>query len=456
MRSVKLNRPEANNKRSTTAKNMNPKFNDLNELKILIVAEHASARFGGEAALALHYFRVLRRRGISTWLVVHERTRRELCESFDEDQQWIHFVTDNWLHRALWRLGKHLPAGLASFTTAFGIRLVTQISQRRIVRQLVLKEQISVVHQPMPVSPKEPSLIYDVGAPVIIGPMNGGMDFPLPFRSMQGLAEKLSLRLGRFLAAFLNYLIPGKRRAALLLVANERTRLALPEGVSKNVSTLVENGVNLALWSGAALCPQQDSGSITHFVFMGRLIPLKGVDLLLEAFALACREIQATLTIIGDDIERGPLEIQARKLGLTDAMPEKERKAGKVRFLGWLSQPECAAALKATDVLVLPSLRECGGAVVLEAMALGIPVIATDWGGPADYLDPSCGILVAPISKVGFILELTKAMIRMAKNPAEREHMGIAGQTKVISEFDWEVKVDKMLEFYRQVVGAVQ
>ena len=58
-----------------------------------------------------------------------------------------------------------------------------------------------------------------------------------------------------------------------------------------------------------------------------------------------------------------------------------------VKFSGFLSQPDCARRLQAADVFVLPSLFECGGAVVLEAMAVGLPVIATAWGGPLDYLD---------------------------------------------------------------------
>ncbi|NEQ17735.1 MAG: group 1 glycosyl transferase, partial [Moorea sp. SIO3E2] len=55
-------------------------------LRVLIAAEHASAKFGGEAALPLHYYRILRQRGIPTWLVVHERTRAELEALFPQDQ----------------------------------------------------------------------------------------------------------------------------------------------------------------------------------------------------------------------------------------------------------------------------------------------------------------------------------------------------------------------------------
>src|SRR5205823_14341259 len=131
------------------------------------------------------------------------------------------------------------------------------------------------------------------------------------------------------------------------------------------------------------------------------------------------REIPtATLQIMGSGVMRQPLEAQATAAGLN----------GSVTFRGWVSQPECAKILGSADVFVLPSLYECGGAVVLEAMALGLPVIATDWGGPADYLDSSCGILVDPASPEAFAQGLADAMLRLGRDESLRRSMGAAGR----------------------------
>ena len=100
-------------------------------------------------------------------------------------------------------------------------------------------------------------------------------------------------------------------------------------------------------------------------------------------------------------------------------------------------------------MLVLPSLLECGGAVVLEAMSLGKPVIATAWGGPLDYLDPGCGVLVAPASREAIVEGFEAAMVALAHSPERRRKLGEQGLRKVKREFDWETKVDGMLDIYR-------
>ena len=357
--------------------------------RILIVAEHASAQFGGEAILPLHWFRKLRARGIEAWMIVHDRTRTELKALMPDQIDRVHFVSDTWLHKLMWRLGRIMPAQIAYFTTGYISRLSSQISACRLARRLIAEKDITVVHQPIPVSPREPSCLYDLGAPVVMGPMNGGMTYPPGFEAPDGKIRTIRMltALGRRASDLVHYLMPGKLRAATLLVANERTRQGLPSGCGGTVVELVENAVDLTLWSASG-GPARDGNSLgpTHFAFVGRLVDWKAVDLLLLAFAKVCARHPARFTVYGDGPMRAAWEDQSRRLGL----------AHIVQFAGWLSQRECSAALNGADVLVLPSLYECGGAVVLEAMACGLPVVATNWGGPADYIDPACGILVDP------------------------------------------------------------
>jgi glycosyltransferase involved in cell wall biosynthesis len=410
--------------------------------RIVIVAEHASTRFGGEAILPLHYFRILRSRDLDVHLVVHARTRDELAELLPEDRCRLHFIPDSLLHRALWRAGRPLPSRVSGATFGFASRLLTQFLARRIVGRLVREQAIQVVHQPIPVSAREPSLLFGLGVSVVIGPLNGGMSFPPAFRDLQGSLSRATLALARGVSNLANRFLPGKLQANVVLVANERTRRALPQGVSGRVIELVENGVDLATWTAAK--PRAGVEGVTRFVFLGRLVDWKAVDVLLEAFQGLRGAPPCRLEIIGDGVMRPALEALAARLGIAEA----------VTFTGWLSHAAAAERLRSADSLVLPSLYESGGAVVLEAMATGIPVIACAWGGPTDYLDESCGILVPPTTRDALVSGFREAMSRLARSPELRQAMGRAGRERAVRDFDWERKVDRILEIYAEAVAA--
>ena len=303
---------------------------DGRPLSILIVSEHASTRFGGEAALAFHYFRVMRTRGLDVRLLTHARVRDELLAAFPEEHERLLFIEDSPVQRWLWRAGKPLPRRLASFTTGFASRIITQLAQRRVARRLVREAGVQVVHQPMPVSPREPSLLFDLGAPVLIGPLNGNMQFPPGFRPRDGVWVSAIERVGRAASGLMNTLFPGKRRAAIVLVANERTAQALPTRRLGKIVLLAENGVDLSLFTSTARqLPAPGERRPTRFVYMGRLVDWKAVDLLLQAFAQARDHADISLTIIGDGPERAPLEMLAARLGIIEAAPGH---AGKVHF----------------------------------------------------------------------------------------------------------------------------
>ena len=104
---------------------------------------------------------------------------------------------------------------------------------------------------------------------------------------------------------------------------------------------------------------------------------------------------------------------------------------------------------KGSDLLVLPSLWEGMPNVVLEAMATGTPVIATAWGGPEDYIDESCGILIPPTSVEAMVLGFRAAMQRLIDEPQLRCKLVEAARKKIEAGFNWEDKVDRMLAIYK-------
>ncbi len=487
--------------------------------RVLIVAENTSRKFGGEAAIPYHLFRLLRLRGAEVRLLTHERNREELSRLFPDDMGRMHFLKNLPIHNLLHRITERLGGRLGAITTRLAGRMISQRHALRAVREMVARYEIDVVHQPTPVSPKELSLLRDVGAPVVFGPLNGGMHWPRGHAPTDGRLMHATVVAVRAVAAGLHLLMPAKRRAALVMVANERTRRALPPMMRARVEQVVENGVDMALWRRAGRAegtridkagidgarvqnaPIDDArvhdapmdgarvgdrrvddardggarvdgaridgapldhagpgeagndngrgaGSATRLVFMGRLDAWKGVIHLIDAVGSAVRQgADIELEIIGTGQTMSAAEARVAALGLD----------GRVRFSGWLVQEEAARRLHRSDVFVLPSLFECGGAVVLEAMAAGLPVIATRWGGPADYIDDTCGILVDPTGgPEPFTRRLTDAVLRLHRDAGLRRRMGDAGEAKAAREFDWQRKIDRIIELYDEVVSSRQ
>ena len=412
--------------------------------KICMVAPNASLQFGGEAALPWLFFKYLRQRGVDVHLVVHARTRTEVLAGLPNDHDRIHFSPETKIDRLLWKCGAPFPDKIDVQTFGIVRHLYNQRFQRKIVRRLIAERGIQLVHEMTPVSPKQLSLMYNLGVPVVIGPLAGGMTYPPAFRHLESRGATAVEVVGRALSPLLNQLVPGKQNAAALIVANDRARDALPKGVRGKIFQIPDAGVDLAVWSHKVDLPPRSDDNI-RFVYLGRLVDFKGVQFLIPAFKIVAeQEPRAVLEIVGDGERRRMLEQMAHRLNLQD----------RVNFAGWASAEQAVIRLRQADVFVMPSLREVGGLVLLEAMAVGLPVITTDWGGPAEHVTDETGIRVAPTSRDGFIQGFADAMLRLARDGELRRRMGQAGLQRAQTNFyDWSQKTDRLLEIYAEVLA---
>ncbi|MHB8771653.1 MAG: glycosyltransferase family 4 protein [Syntrophales bacterium] len=146
----------------------------------------------------------------------------------------------------------------------------------------------------------------------------------------------------------------------------------------------------------------------------GRLTAIKGQDVLIRAVAeLVRRGHDVALVLLGEGELRGELEELARRLGIGD----------RVHFLGWRS--DVAGVMAAFDIFCLPSLNEGMGKVLVEAMAMGKPIAASDIGGIRDIVRPGENGLLVP---VGDGAAWVAALTRLARDPEERRRLGEAGR----------------------------
>ena len=176
----------------------------------------------------------------------------------------------------------------------------------------------------------------------------------------------------------------------------------------------------------------------SRLLFIGRLVPYTGVDVLLRALSA----IDATAWIVGDGPLRASLEREAAERGL----------AGRALFLGALPDAEVVARLHACDVLVLPSVThaETFGMVQLEAMACGVPVVSTNVKSGVPWVNRhgETGLVVEP----GDSDALTEALRQLTSDPLLRDRMGAAGRARVAREFTLAAMATRTAAIYRDVV----
>ena len=171
----------------------------------------------------------------------------------------------------------------------------------------------------------------------------------------------------------------------------------------------------------------------------GRLTPVKGhVHLIAAAAKILAVHPDTTFVLLGDGELKGRLIEQAEALGL----------AGKVRFPGW--RPDVAAVMSAFDVFALPSLNEGMGRVLVEAMALSRPVVASRTGGITDLVEDGRNGLLVPPGDAG---ALADAILRLLGDAALRAAMGGEGRRRA-EIYSTERMVEKIEELYAMSTGA--
>jgi glycosyltransferase involved in cell wall biosynthesis len=418
-------------------------------IRILIAAENISMKMGGEASLPLYYARLFQERGAEVWLTCHERVAAELNDALPDLVSRTILVSDTQSQRVMWARRSVLPYRLSDTFVGNAIHFSTQRRMRNVALELVRDGKIDVVFEPSPITPKGLSFMYDLGVPVVIGPLCGGMSFPPAFRQLDSLAVRTTIELSRHASYLAHRVVPGKLNAAVLLVANRTTEAALPIGHRARVIRLFESGVDLDIWRPDPEGSKPVSSSGTEpirFVFSGRFVDWKGIQYLVPAFAKAVARVPGcVLDLIGG----GELEGEVR------AQIAAEKVESSVRLHGWLARPDAARIVREADVFMMPSLRECGGTAILEAMAMAKPVITTNWGGPADYVTPSCGILVDPSSPQAFIDGMVEAIVKLAQSPELRRQLGQGGVRRVREDhLDWNSKADRVLEVLHEAIAA--
>jgi glycosyltransferase involved in cell wall biosynthesis len=257
------------------------------------------------------------------------------------------------------------------------------------------------------------------------------------------------------------------RHANLILGCSEfiagRIRAAFPQFASR--CRAVYNGVDLDLFAPGPEPGSNHRAGTQRVMYAGRLSPEKGLHVLLDAFQLvAKRWPQATLEIIGPEGAAGQefvvaLSDEARVRALAAFYEGPYLAALQARLSPDVAErvflchrmphPQLAARLRAATVFVHPAVwNEPFGMNVVEAMASGVPVIASRAGGPAETIvDSRTGVLVPPAD----VPALAEAILRLLPDEQLRRALGRAARRRAVELFSWDGIATKMLNLYQEL-----
>lgn len=310
--------------------------------------------------------------------------------------------------------------------------------------------EFDLVHMITPLSPITSSRLLRrvgrAGVPYVMGPINGGIPWPKGFDNLRR-QEREWLSYIRGLHALRPGLRATRAGAAAIVLASKHTYqevVGADPTLRDRAIYLPENAIDPKRFPRLNRAPDMPSrvGPL-RAAFVGRLVPLKAVDLLLDATVDLMRDGKLELDIIGDGPEMEKLKGMAARQGVADA----------VRFPGWLAHDQVQERLAQSQVLAFPSIKEFGGGAVLEAMALGLAPVVVDYGGPAELVPPGCGEIVPMGSRQQIVDGYRECLSRLAEDPKGVHDMGCRAQQFVRNHFTWQAKARQMRDIYDWVLG---
>jgi glycosyltransferase involved in cell wall biosynthesis len=283
-----------------------------------------------------------------------------------------------------------------------------------------------------------PSFLRNNSIPFMIGPINGGLPWPEGFSqasNQRGWIDNL-----RGLYRFVPFARSTYRRAAAIIAGSSQTYAEFAAYRDK-LFFVPENGVSNSLCADTVRGTKSD-GKL-ELIFVGGLVPYKACDLALRAAAPFLQSNLARFTVAGDGPERERLEQLAESLGIQE----------NVSFCGMLSHGDTMQRLRSADVMVFPSVREFGGGVVFEALAVGAVPLVADFGGPGDIVHQEIGCKVSLTNESDVVSQMEKLLTELVHNRALLERLRQQGMSYARECLTWEAKAQTVTGIMHWAMG---
>ena len=414
--------------------------------KVLLLSYWINPR---EVSVSLEAYREYEqlRKYFDTSLVTHARNASALRESGIPDDEVIYInvpILDRF-HDLF--LGKVLNYDYGSQKlTAFLIPyyIVYEFVIWCWLRSDIKGGRFALVHRLDPVSPVVASplawLMRNLKTPFSLGPINGGLPWPPGYDSAS--REKDWIRFLRWLYTYLPFSRSTYAKSRAVIVGSSYNYLAAGRRVERNrLFFIPENGIpQTDIIEGR----RYDDMPPVKVCFLGRLVPYKNCNIVIQAAAALITKKKVQLDIVGDGWDRLNLEALTRDLGLEKG----------VTFHGQVTHPQAMKILARSHVMAFPSIKEFGGGVVVEAMARGVVPIVMQYGGPSDLVEEGCGISLALKNELETVQDLKQVLEELVDNPDRIRQLGAGARVKADSTYTWEKKTELLAAVMNYAMGA--
>lgn len=413
---------------------------------VLLSAYQCAPGLGSVSQIGWEWFSRLSRRTRTT-LVTHVRNQSWIEQEGELDARAkVVYIDTEWFAGPLYRVASRLcrSSEHALFMVAsLDFFLYDRKARRTLRRHVKDGEQWDIVHLVAPITTAAPSSLWRLGAPTVWGPLNCGLRTPKGFSDILS-GDMVWFYPLRGLGRLLDAVVGCARHCAAVLTATASTRESIPERYRARCHSMIENGVDLSRFEALPWPEPPSNEAPLRVLFVGRLIPAKGVGMLLKAIDELRKTHSVELTVVGDGPMRETWEKQVAALALD----------GIVTFTGGASLDDVSRRMRWCHVFCLSSVRESGGAVLLEAMASARPVIAVLHGGPGEIVDDEIGHGIAPTNSANVTRALGEALRDVIEHPDAWRARGEAGRRRAQERYDWEAKIDEAMDLYRRIATA--
>lgn len=412
--------------------------------RVLVIAEAANPEWVSVPLIGWSLAEALRAVA-DVHLVTQIRNRDAILRAGLVEGRDFTVINSEVLARPLWKLSSRLRMGegrgwtIVQALGALAYPYFEHLVWKRFGAE-IRSGGFDIVHRVTPLSPTVQSPIAakcrQAGVPFVIGPLNGGVPWPRGFEDVRRQEREW---LSRVRGAY--RLLPGRSAtlaADAIIVGSRHAESEIPGHLCDACIYIPENAVDLTRFSRRAV----HAGGPLRGCFIGRMVPYKGPDLLLEAAAPLLADGRMTLQMIGDGPMLETLKAQASVLGIS----------GAVRFHGWLPHPCVQDVAADCTALTFPSIREFGGGVVLEAMALGLAPVVVDYAGPGELVVPGTGFKVPLGHRAEIVTAFRGTLERLADDPAAVAAAGAAARARIAAHFTWARKAEQVAGVYDRVL----